>query len=116
MSANPLATVFAALFAIALIALVALLVRKRRIGKSMQTFRDELIAASAADMVGLPRSVSSTDDNLGVARSDYYDALVALEATPAAEPELYSDAKRQLVLAKQRYNAARSSVGIDPIE
>ncbi len=76
----------------------------------------ELIAASAAGLVALPRSVSSTDDHLGVARSDYYDALVVLEATPADEPELYGDAERQLVLAKQRYNAARSLAAIDPFE
>jgi|GEM_PF-5132602 len=77
MSANPLATVFAALFAIALIALVVLLIRKRRIGKSMQTFRDELIEAAADASVGRRLSAPESSEFADLANTinRLFDAL-----------------------------------------
>lgn len=77
MPADVLATVFAVLLVIAVLAIVLLDGRKRRQGKRLQAFRKELIAASADASVGRRLSVSGGGDiaDLASTVNRLFDAL-----------------------------------------
>lgn len=77
MSANVLAVIFAALFGIALLAIVLAQRSRRRFGKRLQAFRKELIAASADASVGRRLAVSDSGDiaDLASTINRLFDAL-----------------------------------------
>ena len=77
MSVNMLIIIFAALFTIALIAIAIVQRWKRRFGKRLQAFREELIAASADASVGRRLSVSDRGDiaDLASTINRLFDAL-----------------------------------------
>ena len=77
MSVNTLIIIFAALFTIALIAIVIMQRWKRRFGKRLQAFREEVIAASADASVGRRLSVSDRGDiaDLASTINRLFDAL-----------------------------------------
>jgi hypothetical protein len=72
------------------------------------------------------RSLNVTDNPAGTdpaaeldaARARYFDALVALKTGAADAPGLgaQGDAKKNLALARARYNDARQAQGLEPIE
>jgi hypothetical protein len=81
------------------------------------------IAKAATDAIEFERSVDLLDDEaaaevspLEQARSSYFDALVAAEeAREFGNPDLAA-IEKQLSLAREAYNRARASAGIDPID
>ena len=77
MSSTLLTIIVASLFVIALTAIVVVQSRKRRIGKRLDAFREELIATSADASVGRRLSVSNDDDIAGLASTinRLFDAL-----------------------------------------
>jgi len=72
------------------------------------------------------RSLSTTDKpassdpaaGLDAARAQYFDALVALKTDAADAPGAdaqHADARKNLALARARYNDARQALGLEPI-
>jgi hypothetical protein len=60
------------------------------------------------------RDAADRADELELARSRYYDALVAAKSAPAGKAG--ADSQRELALARDKYNEARHSLGLEPVK
>lgn len=69
-------------------------------------------SVQAGDLVTGPETLNPAED-LKRARASYYDALV--EARAAAAGSAGEEARRKLAAAKDKYNAARRSLGLEQI-
>ena len=93
MSSSTLAIIFAALFAIALLAILLVLRSRRRFGKRLQKFRDELIAASADASVGRRLTIRDSGEigNLANTVNQLFDALGERDAEIQDRDRLFTE-------------------------
>lgn len=78
----------------------------------------EMLANSAAGMVGIDRSLDSAfgDSDIDALRADYFDAIVALEIESPEPTDNAEKLQTDLEMAKQAYNVALIEAGLSPVE
>jgi hypothetical protein len=78
----------------------------------------EMLAITAANMAGIERSldIDFGGTELDALRTDYFDALVALEVESPESTTNTEQLKENLELAQQSYNAALVADGLPPVK
>ncbi len=78
----------------------------------------KVLADTASEMIGIDRSLNleTTEADLEILRESYFDALVAVNTSLPDSNNEVEELERELILAKESYNAARLATGLSPID
>jgi hypothetical protein len=76
------------------------------------------LADTASEMIGIDRSLNleTAETDLELLRESYFDALVAVNTSLPDSNNEVEELERELMLAKESYNAARLARGLSPID
>ena len=76
------------------------------------------LADTASEMIGIDRSLNleTAEADLEILREGYFDALVAVNTSLPESNNEVEELERELILAKESYNAARLARGLSPID